>query len=158
MQEQRVAVGLRLGDPRRTERAAGAAHVFDQHLLAEIARHGFRHEAGDGIGRTAGRKRHDDGDRAVGIALGHRHDGRKHERNQRTAAICAWFPPGWFLRHDVQLWSGRFDAFRSAVNLGKNGYCTSCHFPNQHAGIGLLVAIGGEVERAADSQKRTDTP
>jgi hypothetical protein len=44
VQEKRVAVGLRLGDPPCAERAARARHVLDD-LLAKGARHRFRDQA-----------------------------------------------------------------------------------------------------------------
>ena len=48
-------------------RAAGAADVLDHQLLAERARHVLAEDAGDDVGRPAGRERHDHGDRLVGI-------------------------------------------------------------------------------------------
>ena len=69
VEEQRVAIRIGAGDAAGAKRSAGAADILDDDLLAEILGHGFGDEAGDGIGRAAGREGNDDGDRAIGIAL-----------------------------------------------------------------------------------------
>ena len=69
MEEQRIAVRLGVGDAAGAQRAAGAADILDDDLLAEILRHGFRDEARDRVGRAAGRKRHHNGDGAFRIGL-----------------------------------------------------------------------------------------
>ena len=69
VQQQRVAVGRGLGHLGGAQRAAGAADVFDDDGLAaqrlaqrlgQVARHL--------VGGPAGRERHDDGDRLVGVS------------------------------------------------------------------------------------------
>ena len=70
MQEQRIAVRLRLRDATGAQRAAGTADILDDDLLAEILRHGFRDEARHRVGRATGRKRHHDSDGAFRIGLG----------------------------------------------------------------------------------------
>ena len=69
MQQHRVAVRRRTGRAARRDHAAGPADVLDYDLLPERRRHGVLHDAGDRVGRAARRKRHDHGDRAVGIIL-----------------------------------------------------------------------------------------
>ena len=61
--EQRVAVGLRSGRNAGAQRAARAAPVVDDELLAGQPGKLRRQRAGKGVGAAAGRKRHDDGDR-----------------------------------------------------------------------------------------------
>ena len=80
VEQQRVAVGLGLGDAAGAERAAGAADILDDDLLAEVLAHRFGDEAGHRIGRAAGRERHDHGDGAVGIGLGVGHGRREREQ------------------------------------------------------------------------------
>ena len=70
MQQDGVAIRLGRRDLARTQRAARAADVFNDDLLAKVGRHVFGDQAANRIGRAAGRKRHDHGDLAVGIGLG----------------------------------------------------------------------------------------
>ena len=65
-----VAVGRRVGDLGRGERAAGAGDVLHDDLLAELRRHRLGDQPGDGVGRAAGGEGHDDGDRAGRVVLG----------------------------------------------------------------------------------------
>ena len=62
-----VAVRLGLSRAGDAGGAAGAGHVLDHDLLAERARHVIADDAGDDVGRAAGREGHDHGDRALGI-------------------------------------------------------------------------------------------
>jgi len=61
-----------LGQSVVLENVAGADHVLDDDLLAEGLRHVVRDDAGDDVGRPAGRERNDHGDRAgrIGLCLG----------------------------------------------------------------------------------------
>ncbi len=54
-----VAVGLGAREPADAEVAAGARHVLDHHRLAERLPHRLGDDAGDGVERSAGRKRRD---------------------------------------------------------------------------------------------------
>ena len=64
-EQQGVAIGARLGGLGRADGAARARAVVNHQRLAQLLRHLLRHHAGDQIGGTAGRKRHDDADRAI---------------------------------------------------------------------------------------------
>ncbi len=68
-QQQRVAVGRRLGDALRPGHAAGAADILDDELLAEDLADARAEDARDGVDRPAGRIRHDKVDRACRPAL-----------------------------------------------------------------------------------------
>ena len=65
-----VAVGLRLRRADHAQGPAGAADVLDHERLTERARHMVADQARDDVGRSAGRKRHDDGDRLIRILGG----------------------------------------------------------------------------------------
>ena len=73
-QQQRIAVGRRLGDPRRAGHAAGAADILDDDLLAERLAHARAENARDGVDRPAGGKGHDQVDRPRRPALRLRRD------------------------------------------------------------------------------------
>ena len=62
--EQRVAIGRRCGDARASERAARAADVLDDQLLAERCSHLLGHDARDHVARASGGERHHHGDRS----------------------------------------------------------------------------------------------
>jgi hypothetical protein len=66
--EQRVAVGRRLGDHLRGDDRVGAGPVLDDDRLAEIFAQPLPDHAGENVGRPAGRERHHDADRPLGIA------------------------------------------------------------------------------------------
>ncbi len=67
--DQGVAVGRGLGDRPRRGRAAGAGAVLDHDLLAERLAHLLGRDAREQIVAAAGRVRHDQGDRTVGVVL-----------------------------------------------------------------------------------------
>ena len=101
VEQQRVAVRLGAGDAAGAQRAAGAADILDDDLLAEILGHGFGDQARDRVGRAAGRERHDDGDRAVGIGLGgSRKRGRRECRGGKQSC------------HEFHYWFSSLDASR----------------------------------------------
>jgi len=71
---ERVAVGRRLGDIVHAERECAARLILDDHGAAENGSHLGGEDARHRIGRAAGRLRHDQADRLVGI-FGERRDG-----------------------------------------------------------------------------------
>ncbi len=73
--QQRVAVGRGLRDRAGRDRAAGAAAVVDDDLLAEDFAHLVGDAARRGAGAAAGRERNHQGDRPRGIALRGRRPG-----------------------------------------------------------------------------------
>ena len=60
--EQRVAVGRRLRHQLGADRGIAAGAVLDHHRLPPMLGHFRTHDAGDGVGRAAGRERHDHAD------------------------------------------------------------------------------------------------
>ncbi len=64
-----VAVGRGARDAGGADRAAGAGDIFDHQRLAERDAHPLAEIADDGVGRPAGRERHDHRDRPVRIIL-----------------------------------------------------------------------------------------
>ena len=90
----RVAVGRRARDPADADGAAGAGRVLDDDGLAERAAHALGHDAGDGVGRTAGRERHDHGDRPRRIGLRVRGgDASKRGERDRKQRMSHCFSP-----------------------------------------------------------------
>ena len=71
-QQQRVAIGRRPCDRRRSDLIVGAALVLDHNRLAPFLGQPLRHGARDHVGRSARRQGHDDGDRLGRIGLGMR--------------------------------------------------------------------------------------
>ena len=67
--EQGVAIGRHPCHSAHGDIAAAAAHVLDVELLAHTLRQLLREQAGDHIGRTAGRVGNDHAHGSVGIAL-----------------------------------------------------------------------------------------
>ena len=67
--QQRVAVGRSLCDGVRADVAPRADLVLDEELLAEKLSELGADDASDDIGRTAGRERHHDANRPVGIVI-----------------------------------------------------------------------------------------
>ncbi len=82
-EQQRVTVGLRLGDLLGADRAAGAALVLDHDLLAELFRQRHRQDAREDVGRAARRERHDELHRLVRVLLRQRGRARQHQRQPR---------------------------------------------------------------------------
>ena len=70
VQQQGVAVGLRLGDAVGAERAAGPGDILDDDLLPQHRAHRLRHQARDRVGRPAGREGNHDRDDLGGVVLG----------------------------------------------------------------------------------------
>ena len=77
-----VAVRLRLGDEVRAEIGRGARLVLDHDRLADQLLHLLPDEAREEVGPAAGRIRHDQMDRLVGIGL--REGGRLRARRRRA--------------------------------------------------------------------------
>ncbi len=65
----RVAVGRGTHDAADANAAAGTADVLDDHGLAKRRAQPIIQDARDGVGRPAGRERHDHGDRPRRIGL-----------------------------------------------------------------------------------------
>ncbi len=68
-EQQRVAVGIRLGHRLAAGVAAAAGSILDDELLAEIVGELLRQDARHHVDRAAGRVRIDDADDALGIIL-----------------------------------------------------------------------------------------
>ena len=68
-EQQRVAVGRRLGDQLRADIAAGAALVLDHDIGAPGVLQMLGGDAAQQVGRAGGRERHDHADRLAGIGL-----------------------------------------------------------------------------------------
>jgi hypothetical protein len=66
----RVAIGCGVRELAHGYGAGRPRDVVDDDLLAELLAHALAHDARHEIGRTAGRERHDHGDRLGGIGLG----------------------------------------------------------------------------------------
>ena len=75
-----VAVRLSTRGTRQRGRAAGAGDILDHDRLPEARAHLLGDGARDDIGGTAGRERHDHGDRAFRIVLCERGAGINNER------------------------------------------------------------------------------
>jgi hypothetical protein len=120
--EQRVAVGCRLGDLGGAQRSAGATDVVDDDGLAlELLRQRDTEVAGDLVGGTAGSKRHDDADGLVGIGL----DGDGHgDRGQGGEDL---------LHRDLQRWeqqgSGRLRTYKPSGSVGAGQHATRMRTP-----------------------------
>jgi hypothetical protein len=67
--KERVAVGCRGRDPAAADHAACAADVLDHQRLSERLAHLLGDDACHHVARAAGRERHDDVDRAIGVVL-----------------------------------------------------------------------------------------
>jgi hypothetical protein len=67
---QRVAVRVGLGGRRRADHRSGARAVLDDDRLAPVFLHALRDHAPEHVDRAAGRIRHDDPDRLLGISVG----------------------------------------------------------------------------------------
>ena len=83
--EQRVAVGLRLGDVLGGDVAGRAGAVLDDHALAQRRRHVLGDLARDDVVRRAGTERHHDRDRLGREILG---DGHGRHRRDAEARDC----------------------------------------------------------------------
>lgn len=68
--QQRVAVGLRLGHGARADHRAGPGLVVHDDGLPEARREALGHDAGHGVGGAAGRVRHDERHGLLGVAGG----------------------------------------------------------------------------------------
>ena len=65
--QERVAVGIRLGDERCADAAGSASAVLDHERLAQRLLQMRLEETRDDVGAATGRKRHNDAHRAVRI-------------------------------------------------------------------------------------------
>ena len=83
-EEQRIAVGVGLGDVVGADGAGGAGPVLDIDALAERRRHLVGDQAADEIGRSPGREGDHDADRPGRIII-LRLRGRRAGRGQRRA-------------------------------------------------------------------------
>ena len=81
--QQRVAIGRGLGDRTGRNRAAGAAAIVDDDLLAERLAHLVGNAARGGAGAAARGERDHQGDRARGVAL--RRGGRRRRQHADDA-------------------------------------------------------------------------
>ena len=93
--EDRITVGRRLRRSARSDIAAGAGDVLDVELHAHLLGQLLRHEAGEHIGRTAGREWNDHAHRPRGVGFTRRdaRDGRERgssggQAQQLAAAKC----------------------------------------------------------------------
>ena len=68
--EQRVAIGRGLGGGLRADDSVAAGAIVDDHRLVPVLAHLLPNDAGDDVGRSASRERHDDVNGAVGVVLG----------------------------------------------------------------------------------------
>ena len=66
---ERVAVRRGPNNPRNADGRPGSSHILDNRRLAERLAQAFRKNAGNHVGGSPGRERHDQRDRPVGIAL-----------------------------------------------------------------------------------------
>ena len=82
--QQRVAVGIGLGDHVGADIAVGAGAVVDDDLLAECFAEFLADGARQRVGRTAGSVGHDQPDRFVRIGLGMA--GMRKDHQRKTAA------------------------------------------------------------------------
>ena len=83
---ERVAVGRRLGDIVHPERERAARLVLDNHRTAENGSNLGSEDARHRVGRAAGRLRHDQADRLVGIVGDRRAGQRPHDAAQQQRA------------------------------------------------------------------------
>jgi hypothetical protein len=66
---ERVAIRRGTNDPRNANGRPGPSHILDNHRLAERLTQAFRKNAGNHVGWSPRRERHNECDRPVGIAL-----------------------------------------------------------------------------------------
>jgi hypothetical protein len=66
---ERVAIRRGPDNPRNANGRPGSSHILDNHRLAERLAQAFRKNAGNHVGWSPRRERHDECDRPVGIAL-----------------------------------------------------------------------------------------
>src|SRR5262249_55973015 len=94
-----VAVGRRLCHAVDAGHAASAADVFHNDRLTELAAQSLGKNAGDRIGRSAGRERHHHRDRPRRIVLRARRErsrGRRAaEQRDERASFHVWMAPAW---------------------------------------------------------------
>jgi hypothetical protein len=73
------------------DRAATAADILDDELLAERLAHALAQDTGQSVGRTARRERHDHGNRLAGIGLRHgagwHSEAGDHSRHEHCASF-----------------------------------------------------------------------
>ncbi|MCY1162792.1 hypothetical protein D9M73_26140 [compost metagenome] len=67
--QQRVTIGVALGNLRRAQGAACARAIFNDYGLPHAGAQPLAHDARHDVGGTAGRKRHDDLDDLVRVVL-----------------------------------------------------------------------------------------
>jgi hypothetical protein len=77
--QQRVAVGRCLGDVVRADHRVGAGAILDHDALTPARRQALADLARQRVDRAAGRERHDDVDRMIGIGGARRHRRRQQQ-------------------------------------------------------------------------------
>jgi hypothetical protein len=92
-QDQRVAVGRRMGGELGGDRATGARPIVDDYLLSPSLRHRLAEQPRNQIDRAAGRKRHDQSHRPVRKALSRLHRCSAEERKDERENANHGFPP-----------------------------------------------------------------
>ncbi len=92
-EEDRVAVGIRLGDHRGGDRSAGAGAVFDDDRLAEIFAELLLHDARHGVGPAPRREADHDGDRTawIGLPSGVRNHGKRRDEPNDSSHFLLLF-------------------------------------------------------------------
>jgi hypothetical protein len=81
-EQQRIAVGLGIGDRGGTRRPPGAGAIVDDDVAAEALGQRLAQDAGHGVGRAARREIDDERDGTAGIFL---RRGKRHGRHRRRA-------------------------------------------------------------------------
>jgi hypothetical protein len=79
-QQQRVAVGRRVGDELGRDVGGGARPILDDELLAGPLGQPLAHQAGDDVVAARGREADDPAHRSARIGLGRRKTGQRHQR------------------------------------------------------------------------------
>ena len=110
VEQQRVAVGLGLGDLHRADRAAGTGDVLHHHRLVEPRLQAFGQHAAQEVAAAARRVGHDQGDRLAGVGAPARPPAtpRPERKNQSRDAVHL-FLPVHFLSEDAKLRGMKID-------------------------------------------------
>ncbi len=95
--QQRVAVGIAVGDVAGAERVAGAAAVLDEELLAQGRAEIVGHDPGDEIDGPRGNRGHDDLHRPVRIGLRAQRQRAAKEQQRRGGRAQPRAPRSWLV-------------------------------------------------------------